>query len=457
MHAAAERQQTFPTAVTIVPAIANAAPNRLAICSSKTKKKLGHKIFVTMRRRPAGNFVIGAVVGGAVGGAVARHSVARQEKQYEQHELQQAQIAQAQAEANYANAQAQTLRAQQQQPVAEPMAYAQPTQQQQYYAPPPQQQQLPPPDLGRSMLNQALSEPGASVVQDLAYLQKQLKVTQLLCEQALGLYQQSMQLNQAAQRTNMTGALVGNLNRRSNAADLVMDQSRNSKMRASTEPAEKASQMLVDGFKRIPDALRMRYPQEMSRVGNVPAARLKVGSFGRDVLMGAAFGQTGNNLNDAMMAKKIADNQREIGECIQVVREQLQLMQIVQARLDQDMANERRGQIPTVTAVPSATPAVPPRPAPAAAAPPRPPPAAAMGQQQLVLRAPHLVDEVAMAPYGIISVPQGAVVFLVQGSLQTGLGGHFQDYIEVNYQGKVGKISRLIVAPSGAAPPPAIF
>lgn len=421
-----------------------------------------------------------------MGGAVARNSMAHSQQQQQQQQYQQSQIAQAQAEANYANAQAEAMRKQQQQPVAEAVVYAQPPQQQQqyyaqppqqqqqYYAEPPQQQQYapppqqyaqppaqqqPPPDMGRSMLNQALSEPapgGSSAAQDLAYLQKQLKVTQLLCEQAMGLYQQSMQLNQAAQRTNVVGNVVGH-NTRGNAASLAMDHSRNEKMRASTVPAEKASQMLVDGFKRIPEALRLRYPQEMSRVGNVPAARLKVGSFGRDVVMSAAFGRSGENLNDVMMAKKIADNQREIGECMQVVREQLQLMQIVQARLEQDVVHAQRAQAP------AAMPAVPPRPAPAAAAapPPRPPPpAAAMGPQQLMLRAPHIVDEVAMAPYGIISVPQGAVVLLVQGSLQTGLGGHFQDYIEVSYQGKVGKISRLIVVPAagaGAMPPPALF
>jgi hypothetical protein len=55
------------------------------------------------------------------------------------------------------------------------------------------------------------------------------------------------------------------------------------------------------------------------------------------------------------------------------------------------------------------------------------------------------VDEVAMAPYQIISVPQGAMVTLVNGTLEGGLGGNYADYVEVDYQGKVGKVSRLIV------------
>jgi hypothetical protein len=74
-----------------------------------------------------------------------------------------------------------------------------------------------------------------------------------------------------------------------------------------------------------------------------------------------------------------------------------------------------------------------------------PPPALGAKQVMVVLLSPHIVDEVAMAAYQIISVPQGAVVRLVSGSLDKGLEAPYQDYILVEYNGKVGKISRLVV------------
>jgi len=71
-------------------------------------------------------------------------------------------------------------------------------------------------------------------------------------------------------------------------------------------------------------------------------------------------------------------------------------------------------------------------------------------QQQpvfLELLSPHIVNEadIPIRQNQIISVPMGAVVRLVRGSLTGGLGAPFQDYIEVEYNGRVGKISRLIV------------
>jgi hypothetical protein len=234
----------------------------------------------------------------------------------------------------------------------------------------------------------------------------------------------------------------------------VMNAKRDAEMNAAVAPAEKASQMLVEGFKKIPNELRVRYPTEMSRIGNVPSARLAVGKFGRDVLMTAAFGQRGENLNDAMMMKKIADNEREIGGCMAVVNEQIQLMKVVQARIEQDMKNAVAKPKATATAMPIAPP-------PAQAALP-PPPAAVPAPTMLELISPHIVDEYSqtMMQHQIISVPAGATVRLVRGTLSGGLGAPYNDYIEVDYQGKVGKISRLIVRPAGGGGggvPPAIF
>jgi multidrug efflux pump subunit AcrA (membrane-fusion protein) len=85
-----------------------------------------------------------------------------------------------------------------------------------------------------------------------------------------------------------------------------------------------------------------------------------------------------------------------------------------------------------------------------------PPPAAIKPTMVLKLKGPHIVDEASLAAYQIISVPQGATVLLTNGDLVHGLGGDYGDYIEVNYNGKVGKISRLVVQPMSNGPPPAL-
>jgi hypothetical protein len=216
--------------------------------------------------------------------------------------------------------------------------------------------------------------------------------------------------------------------------------------------------MLDEGFKKIPDALRLRYPTEMSRVGNVPTERLAVGSFGKSVMAGALFGQVGETMNDIKAMQRIKQSEAAIARCIQTVKEQQQLMAVVQARIDQDIQNAQRNEGAKANATAIATPAAPP-----AARAPLPP--AISSATMLELTSPHIVDEFnpAMQQHQIISVPLGAVVKLVKGTLAGGLGAPYNDYIEVEYNGRVGKISRLIVRPAssvvpaayGSAPPPA--
>jgi len=76
-----------------------------------------------------------------------------------------------------------------------------------------------------------------------------------------------------------------------------------------------------------------------------------------------------------------------------------------------------------------------------------PPPAISASAKMLTVTSPHFVDEAspAISAHNIISVPAGARVRLLQGTLTGGLGAPYNDYVLVDYNGKSGKISRLVV------------
>jgi len=76
-----------------------------------------------------------------------------------------------------------------------------------------------------------------------------------------------------------------------------------------------------------------------------------------------------------------------------------------------------------------------------------PPPAISPNMPVLEAFSDHLVDEnsPAMKEHHIISVPKGARVRLVNGSLEHGLNPPYQDYVIVDYNGKTGKVSRLVL------------
>jgi len=74
-----------------------------------------------------------------------------------------------------------------------------------------------------------------------------------------------------------------------------------------------------------------------------------------------------------------------------------------------------------------------------------PPPIVSVVMLEVVT--PHIVNDMdpVMVQNQIISVPAGAIVSLRRGTLQDGLGAPYQDYIEVDYNGKIGKISKFVV------------
>ncbi|KAH9262430.1 hypothetical protein BASA82_000498 [Batrachochytrium salamandrivorans] len=144
----------------------------------------------------------------------------------------------------------------------------------------------------------------------------------------------------------------------------------------------------------------------------------------------------------------VASNQAHKAQAREMQYQQQAQMQndLAQAQAQANMAKQQQyqaGAQPTVVYV--ETPAQAP-----------PPPPAMTIPIYLTLRVAHIVDEIAMAPYGIISVPMGATVRLVRGTLEGGLGAPYQDYIEVEYQGRGGKISRLVVVPAASAVPAAL-
>lgn len=96
--------------------------------------------------------------------------------------------------------------------------------------------------------------------------------------------------------------------------------------------------MCFQAFQKIPNELRLRYPTEMAQVGNVPQETLAVGRFGKAVLMSMAFGNTGDAINNISSMKKINENKQAIQRCMACVKRQLDLMQVVQLKLDADIS-----------------------------------------------------------------------------------------------------------------------
>merc|ERR1712110_239153 len=87
----------------------------------------------------------------------------------------------------------------------------------------------------------------------------------------------------------------------------------------------------------------------------------------------------------------------------------------------------------------------------------QPPPAAISGPPiYLTLTRDHIVDESnpSYAQFSIISCRVGEMVRLNKGDLIHGLGGSLKDYVEVEHQGRLGKVSRLCVEIKRNSPPP---
>eukprot|EP00516_Mucochytrium_quahogii_P005236 CAMPEP_0203763438 /NCGR_PEP_ID=MMETSP0098-20131031/16195_1 /ASSEMBLY_ACC=CAM_ASM_000208 /TAXON_ID=96639 /ORGANISM=" , Strain NY0313808BC1" /LENGTH=513 /DNA_ID=CAMNT_0050658263 /DNA_START=75 /DNA_END=1616 /DNA_ORIENTATION=- len=77
----------------------------------------------------------------------------------------------------------------------------------------------------------------------------------------------------------------------------------------------------------------------------------------------------------------------------------------------------------------------------------------------LRLHTGHEVDENSkdMKDHGIISVPCDFIVELVSGDLVCGLPAPYGDYVEVSYNGKIGKVSRKVLTPVSSHPVSAVL
>jgi len=81
---------------------------------------------------------------------------------------------------------------------------------------------------------------------------------------------------------------------------------------------------------------------------------------------------------------------------------------------------------------------------------PVPPPSGELVRVQY----PHMVDEsnAQIREHGIIAIPADVVVELVRGTLESGLGGPYKDYVEVRYNGRVGKVSKAVLVKASQSP-----
>ena len=69
----------------------------------------------------------------------------------------------------------------------------------------------------------------------------------------------------------------------------------------------------------------------------------------------------------------------------------------------------------------------------------------------MVVTQEHPADSVAAITHGLIAVPRGAVVRLVDGDPITGLPPPYADYVMVEFGGKKGRVSKYVVRRRGAA------
>lgn len=103
---------------------------------------------------------------------------------------------------------------------------------------------------------------------------QQLQNVKNKCNNALGLYQKSLQLQQRAGGTNVVGLVA-----RNNNVERLTQLKRDKEMQAALVPAEKASEVVYDAFQDpVIEVIRQQYG--VQNIGHVPKANLQIGKFG---------------------------------------------------------------------------------------------------------------------------------------------------------------------------------
>ncbi|CAM9537977.1 unnamed protein product, partial [Phaeothamnion confervicola] len=90
---------------------------------------------------------------------------------------------------------------------------------------------------------------------------------------------------------------------------------------------------------KIPTELYTKYPSQMAGVGRgVEVPKLWEGRFGRDVMVGAVFGDVGDGVNQLRAARGVRENQEQIARCDRIAEEQQRRLAAVAAGLQAEQA-----------------------------------------------------------------------------------------------------------------------
>eukprot|EP00978_Attheya_sp_CCMP212_P036437 scaffold165182_cov45-Attheya_sp.AAC.1 len=159
---------------------------------------------------------------------------------------------------------------------------------------------------------------------------------------AHAMFSKALHMQAQAARSNAVagGANIGQIATRNGGRGIgespgerLMQIRRNKKTKESILIAKDACDRLNTAQHRLPNEIRVAYPDEMNGVGNVEIPDLWHGSFFRDFLAGQAGGNVGDAINQVRAMRKIRKNMQELEKIIAVCNSQETKMDSVEKKI----------------------------------------------------------------------------------------------------------------------------
>ena len=94
----------------------------------------------------------------------------------------------------------------------------------------------------------------------------------------------------------------------------------------SAGPAQQGAVEMERAWSIFPEEARRRHPELCSQIGRVPLPKLKGAHFGGTLAVKFVAGDFGDAINGGYAARKINQNTAVVSQCVQVVRNQQNLV-----------------------------------------------------------------------------------------------------------------------------------